>query len=136
MIKIVVSGKRKSAVAKATISEGTGKVTINKRPYQNLELINKLMIEEPLKLIEESNKFDIAIKTSGGGYQGQIEASRLAIARALLEAIKTQDKKRAEEIKIKIIGYDRNMLVADTRRKEAYKPNDSKARAKRQKSYR
>ena len=59
-----------------------------------------------------------------------IEASRLAIARALVEATKSKELKKA------FIDYDRNMLVADTRRKEPYKPGDSKARSKRQKSYR
>lgn len=133
MNKIVTSGKRKSAVARAVVSEGSGKVTINKRPYQHLEIIKRLMIEEPLRIATEklgSLKYDIKVSVRGGGQESQIEAARLAIARALVEATKSSELRKA------YLLYDRSMLVADTRRKEAYKPGDSKARAKRQKSYR
>ncbi|MBM3233622.1 30S ribosomal protein S9 [Candidatus Pacearchaeota archaeon] len=131
--KIVTSGKRKSAVARAVIKEGSGKITINKKPYQHLEIMKRLMIEEPLRIASEKLgglKFDIDIMARGGGQESQIEASRLAIARALVEATKSSELRKA------YLLYDRSMLVADTRRKEAYKPGDSKARAKRQKSYR
>jgi len=133
MNKIVTSGKRKSAVARAVVGEGSGKVTINKRPYQHLEIMKRLMIEEPLRIAVEklgSLKYDIEVSVRGGGQESQIEAARLAIARALVEATKSSELRKA------YLLYDRNMLVADTRRKEAYKPGDSKARAKRQKSYR
>jgi len=133
MNKVITSGKRKSAVARAVVSEGSGKVTINKRPYQHLEIIKRLMIEEPLRIAVEklgSLKYDIEVSVRGGGQESQIEAARLAIARALVEASKSSELRKA------YLLYDRNMLVADTRRKEAYKPGDSKARAKRQKSYR
>jgi small subunit ribosomal protein S9 len=74
--------------------------------------------------------FDISVNVASGGMASRIEAVRLAIARAIVEFTK-DDKVRAA-----FVSYDRNMLVADTRRKEAYKPGDSKARAKRQTSYR
>lgn len=137
--KIVISGKRKRAVARATIRQGNGKITINKKNYSYLSQFQRLMIEEPLRIAKEilgELNYDIEIKARGGGVNGQIEACRLAIARALIEACKKEDSKKSEILRKAYLIYDRNMLVADTRRKEAYKPGDSKARAKRQKSYR
>ena len=139
MIRKVLSGKRKRAVAKAVIKEGAGEITINKKSYTQIEMINRLRIEEPIRIAkeimgEEIGKFSIFVRVSGGGKEGQIEASRLAIARALVEAAK--DSGKSELLRKAYLAYDRNLLVADTRRKEAYKPGDSKARAKRQKSYR
>jgi len=131
--KIVVSGKRKTAIAKAMIQEGTGKITVNKIPYENLQEFRKLMIQEPIELTKEvlgDFKFDINVNIKGGGQESQIEAARLAIAKAIVKFTKSADLKK------KFLGYDRNLLVADIRRKEAYKPGDSKARRKRQKSYR
>ena len=129
----VFSGKRKSAVAKAAIKAGKGKVSINNRDYSQLSEFKKLMIEEPIEITRKvlgNFDFDISIRVSGGGHNGQIEASRLAIARALVEFTKSGELRKA------FLAYDRNLLVADVRRKEAYKPGDSKARRKRQKSYR
>jgi len=134
-----VSGKRKRAVAKASIKDGNGKVIINKKPYELMEMFNRMRIEEPLRIAKETIgeiKFDIEVKVRGGGKEGQVEASRLAIARALVQAMKEQDAKKAELLKKAYLSYDRNLLIADVRRKEMYKPGDSKARAKRQKSYR
>jgi len=74
--------------------------------------------------------FDAEIKTSGGGKEGQIQAARLGLARALVKLTNSAVLKKA------FSDYDKYLLVADTRRKEAYKPDDSKARAKRQTSYR
>ena len=131
---ITISGKRKTALAKATIKAGTGIVRINKRPLNVLSMFRRLAIEEPLRLSQETLKvpasFDIEVNVKGGGMESQIEASRLAIARAILAFTKSQDLRRT------FISYDRSLLVADVRHKEQYKPNDSKARAKRQKSYR
>ena len=132
--KLTVSGKRKTAVAKATISNGPGIIKINKMPIDNLSFIRKLMIQEPLRIAEQTLKskpsFDIFVNVTGGGSESQIEASRLAIAKAIVAFTKNADLKKA------FLNYDRSLLVADARRKEQYKPNDSKARAKRQKSYR
>jgi small subunit ribosomal protein S9 len=75
-------------------------------------------------------KNDFHIKTKGGGKEGQIQAARLTIARALL------DISGSEVLRKAYLAYDRNIIVQDSRRKEARKPGDSKARAKRQKSYR
>lgn len=131
--RIVVAGKRKESIAKAVIYSGTGKITINKRDYNLLPKIQKLMIEEPLRIAKQvlgSLNFDINVNVRGGGQEARIEASRLAIARALVEITKSR------ELKERFLNYDRNLLIADTRRKEACKPNDSKARAARQSSKR
>lgn len=132
---IVVAGKRKEAIAKATIKPGEGKVVINKKPihvfnqFQQLELQEPFVLAQPI-LNDDLKTVDIEVNVKGGGVQGQIEASRLAMARALVAYFKKPELKRA------FLQYDRALLVADTRRKEQRKPNDSKARAKRQKSYR
>ncbi|PIN90302.1 30S ribosomal protein S9 [Candidatus Pacearchaeota archaeon CG10_big_fil_rev_8_21_14_0_10_35_13] len=131
--EITVSGKRKRAVATATIKEGTGKVTINKKSYKQLTFYRRLSVEEPLRIAEETLKetnYDISVNVKGGGKEGQSEASRLAIARAIVAFTKSQPLRKA------YASYDKGLLVADVRRKEAYKPGDSKARRKRQKSYR
>ena len=130
---IVVSGKRKRAVARGSVKEGSGKILINKKPYESLSEIRRLMLEEPLRIAKEvlgDVKFNISINTKGGGQEARIEASRLVIAKALIKATKSEKLRKA------FLAYDRNLLVADTRRKEPYKPGDSKARKKRQKSYR
>jgi small subunit ribosomal protein S9 len=130
---MVVAGKRKTAVAKVKIFAGHGEVTYNGLPYQNLAHFQMLSLKEPLVIAEEvlgKIPANMSIKTSSGGKEGQIQAARLGIAKALVKFTKSEDLKKA------FIKYDRNLLVADIRRKETYKPGDSKARAKRQKSYR
>lgn len=131
--KMVVSGKRKTAIAKATIEAGKGVVTFNSRPLSFLGTLQQLEISEPLIIAKDvlgKLDFDIALNVKGGGTACQVEAGRLAIAKAIVEFSKSEDVKNA------FLGYDRNMLVADTRRKEACKPGDSKARANRQTSFR
>ena len=138
MSKSIVSGKRKRAVARAVIKEGDG-LRINKKGLNNFNSFEVLIIQEPMRIANEvlgGEKYDIDISVRGGGKSGQIEACRLAIARAILEHVKKQDSKKAESLKRAFTVYDRNLLIADTRRKETYKPGDSKARSKRQKSYR
>ena len=133
MNKIITSGKRKTAIARAIITEGVGKIRINKKPYNTLNTFDRLKIEEPLRIAENilgKINFDVAINVRGGGEKSQIEASRLALARAIIEFAKNKDLEKA------FLEYDRNLLVADVRRKEAYKPGDSKARRKRQSSKR
>jgi small subunit ribosomal protein S9 len=143
--RIITSGKRKSAVARAVLTEGTGKVTVNKRNYMTLDLFDRLKIEEPLRISENvlgKMNFDISVSVKGGGDKGQIEAARLAIARGIVEFSKSNAKAKssetseAKELEKAFSDYDWSLLVADVRRKEAYKPGDSKARAKRQKSFR
>ena len=144
-IRIITSGKRKRAVARAVLTEGTGKVTINKRGHKTLQNFDMLKIEEPIRIAEHvlgKKNFDVAINVRGGGEKGQIEAARLALARAILEfsksnaKIKSSEKSEDKELEKEYQNYDWSLLTADVRRKEAYKPGDSKARAKRQKSFR
>lgn len=131
--KVVVSGKRKRAVARAVLIQGSGNVKINNINYDKLDLLDKLRIQEPIKITEQvlgKLDFDVSIKTRGGGSKGQIEAARLALAKAISKF------KNSKKLTSAFLNYDRNLLVADVRRKEAYKPGDSKARAKRQSSKR
>jgi small subunit ribosomal protein S9 len=127
---IHASGKRKRAIARATLKEGKGKVKINGIFLDNFgNEIARLRIKEPLVLVgDTANKIDLNVSVKGGGINGQVDAVRLAIARALV-GYDNKLKKVFDE-------YDRLLLVADVRRKEVCKPNISKARAKRQKSYR
>lgn len=132
-ISQIFSGKRKTAIAKLRVKPGTGMVFFNHLPYTSLTLFHKLSLSEPLRIYErELGKLthDFFIKTSGGGKEAQIQAARLALAKTLVKLTESEVLRKA------FIIYDRNMIVADSRRKETRKPGDSKARAKRQKSYR
>ncbi|MBI2105607.1 30S ribosomal protein S9 [Candidatus Woesearchaeota archaeon] len=134
MKPIQISGKRKSAIARAILKEGEGTVRINNQLLAHFS--NKLArerINEPLKIagMETVQKVNLDIDVIGGGWQAQTEAVRLAIARALIIYTKS------DKLKKDFLNYDRHLLIADTRRNEACKPNDSgKPRKKRQKSYR
>jgi small subunit ribosomal protein S9 len=123
-------GKRKRAVARATLKPGKGKVMVNGRLLDNYSTqILRLRVSEPLVIAgADAKKVNISVNVIGGGVNGQADACRLAIARALVQ--------HNPKLKTTFEDYDRLLLVADVRRKEACKPNDSKARAKRQKSYR
>lgn len=125
------SGKRKTAHAHAVATEGKGRVRVNSVP---LELVSpkiaRLKIMEPLMLAgPTASALDIEVRTSGGGSLGSAEAARLAIGKALV--------KINPSLKATFLEYDRNLLVADVRRRETRKPNThGKARSKVQKSYR
>lgn len=126
------SGSRKTAVARATIKPGSGKIKVNSQNIDNYSPeIARMKIMEPIILADKLAKdVDISVKMQGGGYMSQAEAARVAISRALVEFTKSNTLRES------YLEYDRQLLVADVRRKEMRKPNDSKARAKRQKSYR
>lgn len=134
MAKKVVntSGKRKTAVARATAVKGAGKVRVNHVPIEIVEpKLARLKMEEPLLVAgKKAEKLDIAVSVSGGGVYGQADAVRTAIARAILDY--TEDA----ELKEQYLAYDRTLLVNDTRVKESKKPLGRGARKKRQKSYR
>ena len=117
-------------MARATLTPGNGKIIINGQMLDNYKpQYARLRILEPLTLAGDVAKnINVTVEVHNGGYNGQADAVRLAIARALVEHDAALEKVFAE--------YDRLLLVADVRRKEVRKPNDSKARAKRQKSYR
>ena len=113
-------GRRKSAVARVYLTEGTGKIVINKRDladYFPSELI-QFVVKQPLNLLGVAEKYDIKDTLTGGGYTGQSQALRLAIARALVK-INEDDKKalRAE-------GF----ITRDSRAVERKKPGQPKAR--------
>ncbi len=128
--QIHTTGKRKRAVARATLYNGKGVVRINKQLLASIKPeMARQKIMEPLLLAEDvGTKVDINVLVNGGGWQGQTEAARTAIARALV----VFDKK----LKKTFLDYDRHLTINDIRRKEQRKPNDSKARSSRQKSYR
>ena len=134
MVKKVVntSGKRKMAVARATVQKGTGIVRINKVPVELYEpRIAKWKIMEPLIIADEHvSKLNVDVKVSGGGVMSQASAVRTAIATGILEF--TGDP----NLKIAFLDHDRSLLVSDSRRKESKKPLGRGARKKRQKSYR
>ena len=126
------SGKRKTAVARATILKGKGLIRINKIP---LELhqpdIARWKIMEPLNIAgNAANNVNINVNVKGGGFISQANAIRTAIARGLVEFTNDSD------LKSSYLEYDRSILVNDPRRKEAKKPLGRGARKKRQKSYR
>jgi small subunit ribosomal protein S9 len=133
-MKIVVSsGKRKTAIARATVQEGTGQVSINKTPITNfLPLMARQIIEEPLLIASNdiTSKVDIRVNVRGGGVMGQAQASRIAIARGLVDFTKSADLRK------QFVEYDRTLMAGDSRRKEKKKFGGPGARAKRQKSYR
>jgi|TARA_B110000438_G_scaffold219248_1_gene212193 small subunit ribosomal protein S9 len=133
MVKIIhTSGKRKTAIARATLRSGKGRVRINNKPVEFYQPeLARLKIQEPLELaIKQRNKVDINISVQGGGVMGQAEAARTAIARGIVEWFGD------EELQKLFQSYDRALLVNDTRRKEPKHPMGRGARKKRQKSYR
>lgn len=81
------TGRRKNAIAHAWISEGTGQITINKRPFEDYlpTLTQQNAVLMPFQVANLLNKFDVRISTKGGGLNGQVGAIRLAIARALIQ---------------------------------------------------
>ncbi|MEA3458696.1 MAG: 30S ribosomal protein S9 [Candidatus Thermoplasmatota archaeon] len=131
--KIVnTSGKRKTAVARATIQKGDGLIRINKKPVEIYEPeIARWKILEPIKLAEDHiSKVNINVDVKGGGFMSQANAVRTAIAKGLVEY--TADP----NLKLAFLDHDRSLLVSDSRRKEPKKPLGRGARKKRQKSYR
>jgi small subunit ribosomal protein S9 len=131
---LVSSGKRKTAIARATVKSGKGRIRINKVPLEILEpKISRDKIMEPLLLIEDEvwKQLDISIKVSGGGFMGQAEAARIALAKGLLNWTK-----KSARLKTAFRDYDRTMIAGDPRRKEPKKFGGPGARARDQKSYR
>ncbi len=130
---LVVSGKRKTALARVVVKPGVGRVRINMTPVEILEPeIAREKIMEPLLQAGEDvwKQLDMEVRTSGGGYMGQAEAARMAVANALLKWTKSS------HIRTVFTEYDRTMIAGDSRRKEPKKFGGPGARAKEQKSYR
>ncbi len=129
---INTSGKRKTAVARASVRGGTGIVRVNSVPVTLMTPeLARLKAMEPLQLApERAEKVDIDVSVSGGGVMGQAEAVRTSIAKGLVEYF------HDEELERNFKALDRTLLVSDARRKLPKKPLGRGARKKRQKSYR
>jgi small subunit ribosomal protein S9 len=130
---LVVSGKRKTAAARAVVKPGIGRIRVNRTPVEIFEPeIAREKIMEPLLQAGEDvwKQLDMDIKTSGGGYMGQAEAARMAVANALLKWTKST------HLRTVFTEYDRTMIAGDSRSKEPKKFGGPGARAKEQKSYR
>ena len=128
---IITSGKRKSAIARLVLKPGKGMVRVNGQMLSTYGTnLTRAKLSEPLRLAGDmANQIQVEIKVAGGGVISQVDAMRLALGRALAQF-------GGEKTRKILLDYDRSLLVADTRRKEVCKPNDSKARAKRQSSKR
>ncbi len=129
---VVTTGKRKTSLAKATIREGKGRIRINGRPLEILQPeVVRYRIMEPLVLFGDNwTKYDISVRVRGGGFMGQADAIRMAIATGLIKI--SQDY----EARSRMLEHDRTMLVGDPRRTEPKKFGGPSARSRYQKSYR
>jgi small subunit ribosomal protein S9 len=129
---VVSSGKRKTAIARATVQDGKGRVRVNRVPLEiHQPVLARLKMMEPLELAgSKVAKVDIDVNVDGGGVMGQADATRTAIARGLVEYFEDDD------LKAKYRAFDRSLLVNDPRRKEPKHQLGRGARKKRQKSYR
>lgn len=130
---LVVSGKRKTASARAIVKPGAGRIRINRIPVEiYMPEIAREKIMEPLLQAGEDvwKQLDMDIKTSGGGFMGQAEAARVTVANALLKWTKSS------HLRTVFTEYDRTMIVGDSRSKEPKKFGGPGARARDQKSYR
>ncbi len=120
MEQINAVGRRKAAIARVYVSEGTGTITINKRTLEEYfpSPILQFIVKQPLSTLEAAEKYDIKVNLIGGGYKGQAEALRLAIARALVK-INPEDKSTLRK---------HGFMTRDPRAVERKKPGQPKAR--------
>ena len=120
MEQINALGRRKSSVARVYLTEGTGKITINKKDLTQYfpSAILQYVVKQPLELLEVAGKYDIKANLDGGGCTGQSQALRLAIARALVK-VNADDKKALRQA-----GF----MTRDAREVERKKPGQPKAR--------
>ena len=120
MEKVNVVGRRKAAIARVIVGEGNGAITINKRPLEVYfpSSILQYIVKQPLNTLDAASKYDINVNLDGGGYKGQAEALRLAIARALVK-INPEDKHA-----LRVEGF----MTRDPRAVERKKPGQPKAR--------
>ncbi|HTS33580.1 MAG TPA: 30S ribosomal protein S9 [Thermoplasmata archaeon] len=129
---VLTTGKRKTAVARATVRKGIGKVRVNERPLELVEPeLVRQKIQEPLLMVGDRTKtLDITVHVRGGGIVGQASAARTAVARGLLTWLKD------DQLREMFRHYDRSLIVNDPRRKLPKRPGGRGARKRRQKSYR
>ncbi len=127
------SGKKKTAVARATVSEGEGRVRINSRPVELVEPeMSRLKMLEPFRIAgaDLRDGVDVDVRVEGGGISGQADAVRTAIARGIVQHAKDAELRDA------FMEFDRSLLVNDVRQSEPKKWGGPGARARYQKSYR
>ena len=122
MVKYGATGRRKCSIARVNLTPGTGKIRVNKRPFESyfVRETDRILILEPLKMTNTLNKFDIDVKAEGGGISGQAGAFRMGLSRALVlfdDDTKSMLKKAL-------------MLRRDSRMKERKKPGQKGARRK------
>lgn len=120
MEKVNAIGRRKAAVARVYLTEGTGKIEIDKRPLEVYfpSSILQYIVKQPMLLLSVAEKYDIKAHLDGGGYHGQAEALRLAIARALVK-VNPEDKSALRK---------EGFMTRDAREVERKKPGQPKAR--------
>jgi len=120
MEAVQATGRRKAAIARVYVSDGTGKITINKRDLESYfpSPLLRFVVKQPLAKLDATERYDVRINLNGGGFKGQSEAARLGITRALIK-INPEDKPalRAE-------GF----VTRDPRQVERKKPGRPKAR--------
>ena len=138
---------RKTSSAHVYITKGVGKIRINNVP---VEMINpeaaREVILAPLEVVGEEfrDKVDISVRVRGGGFMGQAYSSATAMSRALIGWTKSKkepkdhpfNKSTRQQLKTKIVEYDKYLISGDARRKEPKKFGGSGARRRKQKSYR
>ncbi|ELY52667.1 30S ribosomal protein S9 [Natronorubrum bangense] len=127
------SGKKKTAVARATVREGEGRVRINSKPVELVEPeMSRLKMLEPFRIAGEELRgdMDIDVRVEGGGISGQADAVRTAIARGIVQ------HSNDAELRDAFMEFDRSLLVNDVRQSEPKKWGGPGARARYQKSYR
>ena len=113
-------GRRKASVARVYLSDGSGKIVVNKKDYTQYfpKGVLHYVVNQPLQVVEGANKYDVKVNVIGGGVKGQAEAIRLGIARALVKI----DEENKPVLK------SNGMLTRDSREVERKKPGQKKAR--------
>ena len=135
---VYTHGKKRNAVANAIIREGTGKITLNRIPINNIEPKTlRVKIFEPILIlgVDKFKNLNIKVRVSGGGSVAQLYAARTAIAKGIVAwQQKYVDEETKDEARRDLLNYDKNLLVADYRRLEPKKYGGSGGRSRKQKS--
>ena len=115
-------GRRKSAVARVYLKEGSGQITINGKDQKEYFTLDQWLfkLNQPFALTEQEGKFDVTVNVNGGGFTGQVEAIRLGISRALVQL----DEESKPALK------KEGLMTRDPRMVERKKPGQKKARKK------
>lgn len=115
-------GRRKTSVARVYLTKGKGNVTVNKRDYKDFFPVAVLQskVMQPFALTDTMGQYDVKVNVSGGGYNGQVEAIRLGISRALVEL----------DAEFKPMLKEEGLMTRDPRMVERKKPGQPKARKK------